>query len=34
VQLQLRGDDARLALRNRIREDKALAFLTSEAKLN
>ena len=34
VQHQLRGGEARLALRNRIREDKALAFLTSEAKLN
>ena len=33
VQQQLRGDEARVALRNRIREDKALAFLTSEAKL-
>ncbi len=34
VQHQMRSGEARLALRNRIREDKALAFLTSEAKLN
>jgi len=34
VQQQMRSDESRLALRNRIREDKALAFLTSEAKLN
>ncbi len=33
VQHQLRSGEARLSLRNRIREDKALAFLTSEAKL-
>jgi trigger factor len=34
VQQELRGADARRALANRIREDKALAFLTSEANLN
>jgi trigger factor len=34
VQQQMRGGDARLALSNKIREDKALAFLTSQAKLN
>ena len=34
VQQQMRSGESRLALRNRIREDKALAFLTSEAKLN
>ena len=33
VQQQMRGGEARGALRNKIREDKALAFLTSEAKL-
>lgn len=33
VQQQMRSGESRLALRNRIREDKALAFLTSEAKL-
>ena len=33
VQQQMQSGDSRLALRNRIREDKALAFLTSEAKL-
>ncbi len=33
VQQQMRSDESRLALKNRIREDKALAFLTSEAKL-
>ena len=33
VQQQMRGKDAREALKNRVREDKALAFLTSEAKL-
>ncbi|HEX9287939.1 MAG TPA: trigger factor [Anaeromyxobacteraceae bacterium] len=33
VQQQMRGGDARAALSNRIREDKALALLTSEAKL-
>ena len=34
VQLQMQSGESRLALMNRIREDKALAFLTSEAKLN
>lgn len=34
VQQQMRSGESRLALRNRIREDKALAFLTSEAKLS
>jgi trigger factor len=34
VQQQMRGGEARIALSNKIREDKALAFLTSEAKLN
>ena len=34
VQQQMRGGDSRAALSNKIREDKALAFLTSEAKLN
>ena len=34
VQAQMRGGDARGALNNKIREDKALAFLTSQAKLN
>ena len=34
VQQQMRSDEARAALRNKIREDKALAFLTTEAKLN
>jgi trigger factor len=33
VQQQMRSGESRVALRNRIREDKALAFLTSEAKL-
>ena len=33
VQQQMRGGDSRAALRNKVREDKALAFLTSEAKL-
>ena len=33
VQQQMRSGESRLALRNRIMEDKALAFLTSEAKL-
>ncbi len=33
VQQQMRGSEARAALRNKIREDKALALLTSEAKL-
>ena len=33
VQLQMQSGESRLALMNRIREDKALAFLTSEAKL-
>jgi trigger factor len=33
VQHELRGGEARVALKNKIREDKALAFLTSEAKL-
>jgi trigger factor len=31
VQQQFRGNEARAALRNRIREDKALAFLSSHA---
>ena len=34
VQQQMRGGDAKGALSTKIREDKALAFLTSEAKLN
>jgi trigger factor len=34
VQQQMRGEEAQRALRSKIREDKALAFLTSEAKLN
>lgn len=34
VQQELRGGGALNALRNKIREDKAVAFLTSEAKLN
>jgi trigger factor len=34
VQQQMRSGESRLALRNRIREDRALALLTSEAKLN
>jgi trigger factor len=34
VQQQMRGEESRVALSNKIREDKALAFLTSEAKLN
>jgi len=34
VQHELRGGEPRAALKNRLREDKALAFLTSEAKLN
>ena len=33
VQQQMRSEESRLALMNRIREDRALAFLTSEAKL-
>lgn len=33
VQQELRGEEARRALEHRIREDKALAFLTSEANL-
>jgi trigger factor len=33
VQQQMRSSESRLALGNRIREDKALALLTSEAKL-
>ncbi len=33
VQQELRGGEARRALENRVREDKALAFLTSEANL-
>ena len=33
VQQQMRGDEGRAALRGKIREDKALALLTSEAKL-
>jgi trigger factor len=33
VQQQMRSEEARTALKTRIREDKALAFLTSEAKL-
>lgn len=33
LQQQMRGGDARAALRSKIREDKALALLTSEAKL-
>jgi trigger factor len=33
VQLQMQSGESRLSLRNRIREDKALALLTSEAKL-
>jgi trigger factor len=33
VQHELRGGEARLALESRVREDKALALLTSEAKL-
>lgn len=33
VQQELRGSEARRALESRIREDKALAFLTSEANL-
>ena len=33
VQQQMRSNEARAALKNKIREDKALAFLTSEAKL-
>ena len=33
VQAQMRGAEARAALRNRLREDKALAFLTSQARL-
>jgi trigger factor len=34
VQQQMRSEEARSALKTRIREDKALAFLTSEAKLS
>ncbi len=34
VQREMRGDEPRAALRNKMREDKALAFLTSEAKLS
>jgi len=34
VQQQMRSDEARAALKTRLREDKALAFLTSEAKLS
>jgi trigger factor len=34
VQQQTRGEEAQAALRRKIREDKALAFLTSQAKLN
>jgi trigger factor len=34
VQQQMRSDEARTGLKTRIREDKALAFLTSEAKLS
>jgi trigger factor len=33
VQQQMRGGESRQALKNKVREDKALAFLTSEAKL-
>jgi trigger factor len=33
VQQQMRGSEARTALMNKVREDKALALLTSEAKL-
>ncbi|HUK66662.1 MAG TPA: trigger factor [Anaeromyxobacteraceae bacterium] len=34
VQHELRGGEPRAALRSRLREEKALAFLSSEAKLN